>query len=87
MPAPHWLSSVQMVAVQAITIVSEHGVRWRTGIPRDHLCCGRLEPHREAELWVTAWVHAPGAASALLMHLSTRWADRMARLAFLTKCR
>ena len=66
------LSSVQVGALEAITIAPEGGAGGLAGLPGDYLYGDHREPHREAGLWGIFRVHAPGAGGAEILPLQTR---------------
>jgi len=72
MPGSDLLSSIQIGALEAITIVPEHGAGGRAGFPGDYLYGDHREPHREAGLWGIFRVHAPGATEAGILPLLAR---------------
>lgn len=69
MPGADLLSSVQVGALEAITIVPEYGAGGRAGFPGDYLYGYHREPYREAGLWGIFRVHAPGVADSGLLPL------------------
>ena len=69
MPGSDLLSSVQVGALEAITIVPEHGAGGRASFPGDYLYGDHREPYREAGLWGIFRVHAPGAPEVQLLPL------------------
>ena len=70
MPGSDLLSSVQVGALEAITIVPEYGAGGRAGFPGDYLYGNHREPYRGAGLWGIFRVHAPEAADTGLLPLS-----------------
>ncbi len=70
MPGSDLLSSVQVGALEAITIVPEHGAGGRAGLPGDYLYGDHREPYREAGLWGIFRVHAPGASAAGILAIN-----------------
>ena len=66
------LDSVQVGALDALTIVVSHGAGGRTGIPGDYIYGDHREPYREAGLWGIFRVYAEGLESAPLQPLPDR---------------
>ena len=69
MPGSDLLSSVQVGALEAITIVPEYGAGGRAGFPGDYVYGDHREPYREAGLWGIFRVHVPGVADSGLLPL------------------
>jgi hypothetical protein len=70
--SPNLLSSVQVGALEAITIVPLGGAGGETGLPGNYLYGDHREPYREAGLWGLFRVYAPDAVGANLRPLLKR---------------
>jgi manganese oxidase len=66
------LSSVQVGALEAITIVPLHGAGGSAAMPGDYIYGDHREPFREAGLWGIFRVYAPDAAGVELQPLPLR---------------
>lgn len=72
MPGSDLLSSVQIGALETITIVPEQGAGGRASFPGDYLYGDHREPYRETGLWGIFRVHLSGASGAGIMPLPAR---------------
>jgi len=72
MPGSDLMSSIQIGALETITIVPEYGAGGRAGFTGDYLYGDHREPHREAGLWGIFRVHPPGASGKEIMPLANR---------------
>jgi hypothetical protein len=66
------LSSIQVGALEAITIIPLHGAGGASGAPGDYLYGDHREPYRDAGLWGLFRVYAPGQADGKLLPLPIR---------------
>ncbi|MEE9296899.1 MAG: hypothetical protein V3W34_18290, partial [Phycisphaerae bacterium] len=66
------LSSLQIGALEAITIVPAYGAGGRAGLPGDYLYGDHREPYREAGLWGIFRVYEPDAVGITLRPLQVR---------------
>ena len=65
------LSSVQVGALEAVTIVIESGAGGRSSLPGDYIYGDHREPYREAGLWGLLRVHGQSQEGAPLVPLTS----------------
>lgn len=63
------LSSVQVGALESVTLIPQHGAGGAAALPGDYLYGDHREPYREAGLWGYLRVYAPDRAVANLLQL------------------